>query len=474
MCTYLNKTGSTYYFRRSVPNDLLGHFVTERGNSRTEWKYTLYAKDREEAKRLLRQHVTETDTLIDDARAAIKDAPVILTAREREEQAAKAALVAESAVRKEARSDLRTLWRMRRKTSTAMLTPEEAAAVDLIKERDAEIEELRRAVAVMQSGNEALGIAEESQRRSMPSLSLTALYERYAATGTANPTTVVKWRSRVASLVDFLGQDDASRVTRADLNRWVEKLIAKGLAKKTVTAGYLPAIRVTFAIAHDDGAIPSNPASGIKVRAPKAAKLRDRDLTEDEAQTILRATLKPQPVKLDAKHALARRWVPWLCAYTGARVGELTQLRAMDIRQDQGIWVVHITPEAGPVKTHEARSVPLHPHLIEQGILKLAKQEDASALFYRAGAGNGVNPASKIRAADLAKWVRSLGVTAPQPNHGWRHRFKTVARAAGIPSDLADRIQGHAPSNEGGKYGFTPIATLRDAMDRIPRFEISI
>jgi integrase len=29
----------------------------------------------------------------------------------------------------------------------------------------------------------------------------------------------------------------------------------------------------------------------------------------------------------------AKRWVPWLCAYTGGRVGELTQLRVKDIEQ---------------------------------------------------------------------------------------------------------------------------------------------
>ena len=75
MCNHLNKTGSTYYFRRSVPNDLLGHFRTERDNPRTEWKRSLGTKDREEAKRLLRPHETETDALIDDARETLKIEP---------------------------------------------------------------------------------------------------------------------------------------------------------------------------------------------------------------------------------------------------------------------------------------------------------------------------------------------------------------------------------------------------------------
>ena len=68
MCTYLNKTGATCHFRRMVPDDLLGHFKTARGNPRLEWKRSLGTKDQEEAKRLLRPHTTETDALIDDAR----------------------------------------------------------------------------------------------------------------------------------------------------------------------------------------------------------------------------------------------------------------------------------------------------------------------------------------------------------------------------------------------------------------------
>jgi integrase len=471
MCTYLNKTGATYYFRRPVPDDLLGHFRNERGNPRTEWKRSLGTKDREQAKRLLRPHVAETDNLIDDARQALRSAlpvsPEGLAAREREreEQTAQAALEADSRKRREARAELRTLWRQRRLRSTAELPPEQAAAVDLIRERDAELEELRRAVALMQAGNAELGIAGGS------ALSLAKLFERYAASGTANPKTVKKWRARVTDLVAFLGHDDASRMTRADLNRWAEGLIAKGLTKKTVVDGYLPPVRVTLAVAHDDGAIPANPARGLKVRAPKVVKLRERDLTDDEAGTILRAALRPQPAKLAHRHKLARRWVPWILAYTGARVGEITQLRDGDLRQESGIWVVHITPDAGSVKTFEARSVPLHPHLIEQGILKLAKDGGSTPLFHD-DAGNEVNPASKIRAADLAKWVRSLGVTAPQPNHGWRHRFSTVARAAGIPGEVAESIKGQAPANEGGKYGYMPIAILRDAIGRIPRYDL--
>lgn len=72
MCTHLNKTNSTYYFRRPVPKNLIGHFATATGKPRTEWKFSLRTKDREEDKRLLRPYVSDTDRLIDDARQALR------------------------------------------------------------------------------------------------------------------------------------------------------------------------------------------------------------------------------------------------------------------------------------------------------------------------------------------------------------------------------------------------------------------
>jgi integrase len=76
--------------------------------------------------------------------------------------------------------------------------------------------------------------------------------------------------------------------------------------------------------------------------------------------------------------AACRRWVPWLCAYTGARVGELTQLRAGDVQARHGpagsIWVLHLTPDAGTIKTGRARAVPLHADLVRQGFPEFARR----------------------------------------------------------------------------------------------------
>lgn len=55
------------------------------------------------------------------------------------------------------------------------------------------------------------------------------------------------------------------------------------------------------------------------------------------------------------------------------------------------------------------------------------------------------------------------------PNHGWRHRFKTVAREAGMDSRVVDAIQGHAPRTAGDDYGDVTVAAIALAMAKFPR-----
>lgn len=307
-------------------------------------------------------------------------------------------------------------------------------------------------------------------------VSITGLFEDYAKTGTAKEHTVRKWRKAIQSFVDHLGHDDATKVSRSDAHAWFDSLVAKGLSVRTVRMTYRAALARVFKVAHDRGRLASNPLERLEVFGPKEVKTRRRDISDSEAKTILEAALGEQPEGLSAAHARARRWVPWICAYTGARVNEITQLRAMDIRQVDGVWVFHITPEAGSVKTRKARSVPIHSHLLEQGITDLAKAGDATPLFYDPKAvrkGSESHPLHTQMGSKLAKWVRSLGVTEVQsPNHGWRHRFKTLARRVGMDPEARDAIQGHAPKTEGQAYGEWPIEALRLEIEELPRSEV--
>jgi integrase len=93
--------------------------------------------------------------------------------------------------------------------------------------------------------------------------------------------------------------------------------------------------------------LPTKVAADVTVRVPKKAKLRDRDFTPNEASMILSASLIPAGGKVAAEYVLARRWIPWLCAYTGARVNEISQLRKQDVQEHEGIWAILITLRQG-------------------------------------------------------------------------------------------------------------------------------
>ena len=294
------------------------------------------------------------------------------------------------------------------------------------------------------------------------------LIDGYAAERQPPSATIARWKRMFAALTEFVGHDDAARFTPEDIVAWKASLLAKGLSADTVKSGYLAGVKAVFAWGAANRKIGVNPASGVTVHAPKKSKVRDKSFTPDEAQTILRAASSFKSNKATPLGVRARRWVPWLCAYTGARVGEIVQLRRCDVEEISGHWTLRITPVAGTVKNRQARLVPIHPHLIETGFIKMVKAAADGPLFYEPGTK------SVVVATRVGDWVREIGVSDPnvQPNHGWRHLWKTRARMAGIEGDARDAIQGHARRTEGEEYGEWMVEALAAAMAKFPRFEV--
>jgi integrase len=199
----------------------------------------------------------------------------------------------------------------------------------------------------------------------------------------------------------------------------------------------------------------------------------------NESRTILGAALKVADT--DKPDNAAKRWVPWLSAYTGARPGEITQLRGSDIIERDGIHAIRITPEAGTVKGGKARAVPLHEYLIAQGFLTFVAKHGDGPLFYRPTKENENRTPTqpkKPRFAQarqrLATWVRALGVSDKEvsPNHAWRHTFKQIADRAGITERTSDYITGHAHKTAGAGYGAPTLSDMAEALRKFPRYAV--
>ncbi|MET3355389.1 UNVERIFIED_ORG: integrase [Xanthobacter viscosus] len=291
-----------------------------------------------------------------------------------------------------------------------------------------------------------------------------------------------RWTPGFKQFVRHLGHDDASRLTKADVVAWKDALLTT-MSPKTVRDTNVAALRAVFQWAVDNDRLKANPAKEVKVRVLKKVRNREKGFTLDEAKAVLKAARDHSPAHSDnprtresAPMTAAKRWVPWLCAHTGARVAEMTQLRKQDVREENGIAFVRIAPEAGSVKSGQYRDAPLHPQIVEMGFLDFVKAAPDGPLFYVDNPNRaGKSHPSKQIAGRLAMWVRALNVIAAEvdPNHGWRHRFKTVARELGLDPRVIDKIQGHAARTAGEDYGDVTLKAAYAAIKQMPHYTIA-
>ncbi|WP_354061129.1 hypothetical protein [Devosia sp. 2618] len=311
-------------------------------------------------------------------------------------------------------------------------------------------------------------------------------FEAWVAERKPAAATVNRWRGVLEHLNKHLDGRDVALVTDEDAVAWKDKLVTGAASGRTINEVWLTAARGVFNWVKTQKKISSNPFDGIKVAVAKSGPTKT-EFTDDDAKAILTATLVPLSARTSPYFAAAVRWVPWLCAYTGARAGEMTQLRREDVEKHRdGFWTLRISPEAGTVKGAVTRTVVLHDHLVEQGFVDFVTRAGRGPLFYDPKAGgsrstsktddplNPVRPMYVLLRQKLAEWVRNLGVTdkGVSPNHAWRHTFKRRAARAKIEQRIRDAFCGHSAGHVGAIYELPTVEDLAEAIKDLPRYPV--
>jgi integrase len=266
------------------------------------------------------------------------------------------------------------------------------------------------------------------------------MFEAYVAAKRPAPQTVSRWRAVFLQMQKEFADLGASGLTEDKAQTWVSNLITEERAANTVREVWLSASRTVFAWGKRHKHISTNAFADVQVDVPKKILTREtKSFRPEEARVILRAA--SAYTNLTTVRDRARRWVPWLCAYSGARAGEITQLRGRDVKKLGSFYAMTLTPDAGTIKTRKPRIVPIHEHLVEQGFIVFVNAMGDGPLFYKPDtkpkpANDPLKP-SRSRAsttrAHVSEWVRELGITDPElkPTHAWRHTFKQTADRAG-------------------------------------------
>lgn len=260
----------------------------------------------------------------------------------------------------------------------------------------------------------------------------------------------------------FPGASPTEALERAAGDPKVARLEPRSINK------YLQQARSLFTWAEEHDYLTKNPATVLRDVEEGRAQDARKDFTDEDIAALFAYIdkLDPEPYG---------RWVPRIMAYTGCRMGEAAQLRKGDIRQEQGIWVFDINEESDQktLKTDAAtRLVPVHPRLIELGLLEFVQATDDAFLFpervrYTRSATRGnIDALSK----QLNRWLDNAGITdSRKAFQSFRATFITRLKDTQVPDYQIAEIVGHEnPNITSGRYGKrTQVATLANIVSRV-------
>jgi hypothetical protein len=188
------------------------------------------------------------------------------------------------------------------------------------------VEKLERAPTFTLNARPSASASNPPKTDAWPSL-IYLLHHKAAANG-VRPKTVKGDEGYLKKFIRHVGHDDATKVTKADVRGWRDGLIAQtkpALSSKTINNKYLSALKAVLHWGVDEFDLPFNAADGIRDgRTPKPSGRKE--WSPDEATMILKATFKGSSKSISEPHRRAVFWAPWIAAYTGLRITEITQL----------------------------------------------------------------------------------------------------------------------------------------------------
>lgn len=138
-----------------------------------------------------------------------------------------------------------------------------------------------------------------------------------------------------------------------------------------------------------------------------------------------------------------RRWIPLVAMFTGARIGEVAQLRVGDIRQERGVWFLHIRHDREQgltTKSGKSRPAAVHTMLARLGFLS----------FH---AGQLERAAGDMSASLFPELVpNARGQISGRPSRWWRDYLEAIGVKSGgdgfgvhsFRHTLADRLRSEA------------------------------
>lgn len=296
---------------------------------------------------------------------------------------------------------------------------------------DDDIEEISQVYA-------ARNRAKSSDKTTAQSLTLFELLDRYKLLNKSRSAATFKsYQTHVTEFSDFVKNREIHRIGEGDVTLFIEKLAATKQTPRTID-NKISTLRAlfNFGIKHKYF-LGENPAANRQFISGKDKIKSSYAIYElDEIKTLF----KLESLK-NAKKA-HEFWCPVLALLTGARVGEITSLRASDIKSSNGIFYLKINDS----KTVAGiREVPLHPYLFELGFGEFISGKDKLFPYLTEIEGRG--NASRV-SKFWKRYTEKNGVTRPKlVFHSLRKFFNEYLMKAEIQIEPRCQLLGHEIEN---------------------------
>ena len=294
----------------------------------------------------------------------------------------------------------------------------------------------------------------------------------------ANEATQKRYRDALDTMVRLLGDREITGYTRQDLlalktklYRWpanvtkleefrgktAEEIVrmntARTLDKRTVDTKYMDKIAAVFQYAFRQGMIAGdiaqNVVKSVTVAEKKARKRKPYDVED------LNKIFASLPVHPERPHLA---WIPLIALYSGARHGELCRLSVSDINVAHRIPYMLVTEEddSGNIVTNargerSRRLVPLHPLLVEMGLLEFVdgrKAQGRELLFElrRKGSDEFAPLTGEYYARTFEAFNRKHVTNDLRKSfYSFRYNVHRALQLKNVPQETCFAITGHIP-----------------------------
>jgi integrase len=287
---------------------------------------------------------------------------------------------------------------------------------------------------------------------------------------TVSENSYIKKDQAVRLFIESLGDRaflSLESVTEADIVKLRDELLAAGRRPATVNGLVRKILAQPFRQAREKGLIRINPVAGLK--AVRGDRVDKHTFTAEQIQRLF--------------NTAQGDWKGMVVAgfFTGARLGDLANLTEGNV--DLFERTITFTQKKTGAKIKIPMAEDLHTYLLSLPLKDNPKAPVFPTLHGKTSAGkSGLSMAfgRLMQRAGIEQGTireRGEGVSRKVSGlsfHSLRHSFNTVLTNSGVPQELRMKLTGHSSAEMNAVYSHHELATIRGALEHLPRLKVGV